>query len=249
MCKHSPSKSLRFQGSACCSSSCCCHRCLGWTATFSLPGQGSLWCSQSNVPRGPTQQRTHVTCLPWHSSNVSKDVSHSIMEQGLSGHSSTCVFMLNFCLPLTCYYSNSMSNYPKLRTIQTYKPSNLVLHWLAERGVYFLFLPPPPSDCLPSLSWCLLQSSYPTMKSVPHPPSILITSTDFRKGKFSILVIVLYLPCQGGTPSYLWRPFAVEDICTFTYSEQQLVGILREEVLWLAQLFSSYALYKGQFIK
>lgn len=144
MCKHSPSKSLRFQGSACCSSSCCCHRCLGWTATFSLPGQGSLWCSQSNVPRGPTQQRTHVTCLPWHSSNVSKDVSHSIMEQGLSGHSSTCVFMLNFCLPLTCYYSNSMSNYPKLRTIQTYKPSNLVLHWLAERGVYFLFLPPPP---------------------------------------------------------------------------------------------------------
>lgn len=36
---------------------------------------------------------------PGYSPNVSKGVSHSIMEQGFSDYSSTCEFMLNFCLP------------------------------------------------------------------------------------------------------------------------------------------------------
>lgn len=60
-----PVKPLHFPGSACCSSSCCCHRCLGRAATFSLPGQGSLRCFQSSVPKGPPQQSAHATGLPW----------------------------------------------------------------------------------------------------------------------------------------------------------------------------------------
>lgn len=66
------------------------------------------------MPRVPFNREAVSLVSPRYSSNVSKGVSHSIMEWELSDHSSTCEFMLNFCLPFNILSFKFHKQLPKI---------------------------------------------------------------------------------------------------------------------------------------